>query len=68
MTALKELWETIKQIRHSRPKPKFCPQCKGHNIYPTSMLGILPTNYRCRDCGYEGVLVLEIEDDLEEAS
>ena len=68
MTGLKGLWETLKQIRHRRPKPKFCPRCKGHKIYPTSSLGILPTTYRCSDCGYEGILVIEIDREPEESS
>lgn len=68
MTDLKGLWETLKQIRHRMPQPKFCPICKGHNIYPTSTLGILPTTYRCRDCGYQGILVLEVDLENNEAS
>ena len=67
MTDLKGLWETLKQIRFRRPRPKFCPRCRGHNIYPVSMLGILPTTYRCRDCGYEGALVLEVDPEREGA-
>jgi predicted RNA-binding Zn-ribbon protein involved in translation (DUF1610 family) len=64
---LKGFWETLKQIKHRSPKPKFCPRCKGHNIYPKSNLGILPTTYTCRDCGYEGVLVLEIDLESDES-
>ena len=67
MTDLKGIWETLKQIRFRRPRPKFCPRCRGHNIYPVSMLGILPTTYRCRDCGYEGALVLEVDPEHEGA-
>ena len=48
-------------MKHSSPRPKFCPKCKGHRIYPISTLGILPETYRCRDCGYEGSFFLEIE-------
>ncbi len=61
MDGLRGLLETLKLLKHNMPKPKLCPQCKGHNIYPTSNLGILPTVYRCRDCEYEGSLVLEID-------
>ena len=61
MTDLKGLWETLKQIRHRSPQPKFCPSCKGRNIYPTSILGILPTIYKCRDCGYQGAIVIEVD-------
>lgn len=61
MDGLRGLLETLKLIKHHAPKPKFCPQCKGHNIYPTSNLGILPTVYKCRDCKYEGSIALEID-------
>ena len=63
MEALRGFWETLKQARHQMPRPKFCPKCRGHNIYPNPTMGILPTTYRCRDCGYEGPLVLEIDPD-----
>lgn len=61
MDGLRGLLETIKLIRHRRPRPKFCPKCKSHNIKPVSILGILPMSYKCRDCGYEGSIVLEID-------
>lgn len=65
MDGLKGLWETLKQIRHQMPRPKFCPKCKGHNVYSNPTLGVLPTTYRCRDCGYEGPLVIEIDPEEE---
>lgn len=68
MTNLKELRETIRQIKHGKPQPKFCPLCKSHNIYPLSILGILPTTYVCRDCGYRGAMALEIDLDQKEAA
>jgi hypothetical protein len=59
---LRGLWETLKQFKHQSPQPKFCPECKGSNIYPTSSFGgFLPTYYKCKDCEYEGHLVFEIE-------
>ncbi|MCW4035648.1 MAG: transposase [Candidatus Bathyarchaeota archaeon] len=61
MVGLRGLWDTIKKMKHSSPRPKFCPKCKGHRIYPITTLGILPETYRCRDCGYEGSFFLEIE-------
>ncbi|MFQ6052752.1 MAG: hypothetical protein ACE5OO_00795 [Candidatus Bathyarchaeia archaeon] len=61
MADLKGIWEILKQVRHRRPQPKFCPSCRGHNIISISKLGILPTTYICRDCGYRGTLFLEID-------
>jgi len=60
------LLDTLKQLRHRKPNPKFCPACKGHNIYPQSILGILPTTYVCRDCGYTGVVAFEIDPEQKE--
>ena len=54
--------ETLKNLRHGTPQPKFCPKCKGINIYPASSLGgWVPTTYKCKDCDYEGYIVLELE-------
>jgi len=55
--------EALKKIRYRDPEPKICPKCRGHNIYPEQNFGILPVTYRCRDCGYEGTLVLELEEE-----
>jgi hypothetical protein len=61
---LKGIRNALKHVKHSAPKPKFCPKCQCHRIYPVSLFGIMPTTYRCRECGYEGTMVFEI--DLEE--
>lgn len=66
MTDLKDLRETLKQIRFRRPQPKFCPVCKSHRIYPVSTFGIFPTTYICKDCGYKGVLTLEIDKEADD--
>ena len=58
---LNKIIDTIRQIRYSRPKPKFCPKCKSHEIYLKPNYGILPQKYHCNKCGYEGNVVLEIE-------
>jgi ribosomal protein L37AE/L43A len=58
---IKGIFETLKKVKHSSPRPKFCPKCKRHNIFPRQAFGILPLKYQCRDCGYEGTLVLELE-------
>jgi predicted RNA-binding Zn-ribbon protein involved in translation (DUF1610 family) len=63
VTTLRDLWRTITKVRHRGPQPKFCPMCGGHRVYSEPNFGILPTVYRCRDCSYEGPLVVEIEPD-----
>ena len=54
--------ETLRHLRRGPPQPKFCPKCKGVNIFPTSNLGgLVPPTYKCEDCDYEGYIVLELE-------
>ena len=61
MDVLREITEILQSIKHKSPQPKFCPNCKSHKIYPNPSFGILPTTYSCRECEYEGTIVLEIE-------
>ena len=61
MTDLRGLRETLRDLRYRKPQPKFCPMCKSHDIFPFSILGILPTTYVCRECGYKGILTVELE-------
>jgi predicted RNA-binding Zn-ribbon protein involved in translation (DUF1610 family) len=67
VNSLREIWGTLKQIRHAGPRPKFCPNCKGHEIFPETIFGILPTTYKCRDCGYIGPFVLELDTEENDA-
>lgn len=60
MPWFKGVINALRRVKYRGIQPKFCPMCKGHNIYPRSNYGVLPETYKCRDCGYEGALVLEI--------
>lgn len=59
---LKNLKDTLKLLKHSKPKPVFCPKCNGSNISADSLYGVLPSMYNCRDCGYNGLVILEREE------
>jgi predicted RNA-binding Zn-ribbon protein involved in translation (DUF1610 family) len=61
LDVLREIAETLQSIKRRSPQPKFCPNCKSHKIYPNPSFGILPTTYSCKECEYEGTIVLEIE-------
>jgi predicted RNA-binding Zn-ribbon protein involved in translation (DUF1610 family) len=63
LDGLRGLLETLKKIRYDSPQPKFCPKCRGYNIKPKQSFGILPQQYRCDDCGYEGTIFLELDED-----
>ena len=39
-------------------KVKICPQCKSYNII-LWMGGELGVQYKCKDCGYIGPLIIE---------
>jgi len=60
---LKGIMDTLKKVKHSAPKPVFCPRCKSSKIKRLQNYGILPTEYHCEKCGYQGTLVIEIEPD-----
>jgi transposase-like protein len=38
----------------------YCPQCKSQEIYPAAG-GYIGSIYICKDCGYRGSFVLEID-------
>ncbi len=61
MHLIKGVLNTLKEARHSSPRPVFCPKCKSHRVRLKESYGILPHTYNCQDCGYEGTLVLELE-------
>jgi len=57
-----DILDIFKDARHSTPKPVFCPNCKSPKMRSNESYGILPQKYVCDDCGYEGNIVLELEE------
>ena len=57
------LRETLENIRHRPPQPVFCPRCGGSDMKQVPGFGLLPVKWRCNVCGYEGALVVELEQD-----
>jgi hypothetical protein len=39
----------------------YCPKCKSQEIYPV-VGGYVGQVYLCKDCGYRGSFVLEIDE------
>jgi predicted RNA-binding Zn-ribbon protein involved in translation (DUF1610 family) len=56
--------EVVKALRRPSQFAVACPQCGSRNIFKsTGMDGwLLPPLYLCKDCGYAGRLVLEVEE------
>ena len=63
MDILKNLRDTVKNLKHSPSTPKLCPKCGNHKIrLSTGFDGwIFPTQYLCPACGYKGPIILELE-------
>ncbi len=43
-----------------------CPDCKGTNVEHGMWDGMLTFAYRCHDCGFEGMVVPELDVDGDE--
>ena len=69
MEHLRGFFDILKQVKHQKPQLKFCPSCMSTKIYPKESYGMFPPTYSCRDCDYEGYIVLEKDpEDQDEAS
>lgn len=66
MKTLRQFKEALKEIKHEKVKPKFCPVCNSPRLDRLLSIGIFPSVYVCRECGYKGVLTVELEKSPEE--
>ena len=57
--------EVFKTIKHQKPTQIFCPRCASPKIHLTSSLAVwlTPKQYYCEECGYVGIIVMELEKD-----
>ena len=63
MPRFREIIDILKDATHSTPKPVFCPNCESPKMMSSESYGILPQKYVCEDCGYEGNIVLELDEE-----
>jgi hypothetical protein len=61
--------EVFKTIKHQKPTQIFCPRCASPKIHLTSSLAVwlTPKQYYCEECGYVGIVVMELEKDDSQA-
>jgi len=61
--------EVFKNVKRRRPSQIFCPRCAGPNIHLSTGLDLwlTPKSYVCDDCGYTGLIVMELEESPVEA-
>ena len=54
-----------KQSNIRKPTQIFCPRCASPKIHLTSSLAVwlTPKQYYCEECGYVGIIVMELEKD-----
>ncbi|MBE3115762.1 hypothetical protein IMZ68_01015 [Candidatus Bathyarchaeota archaeon] len=63
MKKLDGIREVFKTIKYRKPTQIFCPRCCSPKINLSSSLAIwlTPKQYYCENCGYVGLVVLELE-------
>jgi len=65
MKKLDGIREAFKTVKYRPPSQIFCPRCCSPNIRLNSSLAVwlTPKQYYCEDCGYVGIVVMELEKD-----
>ena len=59
----------FKDTKHRRPTQIFCPRCASPKIQLNSSLDVwlTPKQYYCEECGYLGMIVMELEPEADES-
>lgn len=60
--------EIVKNTKRRKPCQIFCPRCASPKINLNSSLDLwlTPRQYHCENCGYTGILVMELEKEPDE--
>ena len=60
---LVDLRDIMKSFKHRKASKIYCPRCASPNIRLSSSLSywLLPAKFVCKDCGYNGMIVMELE-------
>jgi len=59
------LLNILKNTKHRKPTHIYCPRCASPKIALSSSLAVwlTPKQYYCEECGYLGIIVMELEKD-----
>jgi predicted RNA-binding Zn-ribbon protein involved in translation (DUF1610 family) len=59
------LRDIFKNTKHRKPTQIYCPRCASPKIALSSSLAVwlTPKQYYCEECGYLGIIVMELEKD-----
>jgi len=57
------LRDILKNTKHRKPTQIYCPRCASPKIVLSSSLAVwlTPKQYYCEECGYLGIIVMELE-------
>jgi hypothetical protein len=57
--------DILKNAKHRKPNQIYCPRCASPKIALSSSLAVwlTPKQYYCENCGYLGIIVMELEKD-----
>jgi hypothetical protein len=63
MKNLDGIRDIIKNTKHRKPSQIYCPRCASPKIQLSSSLAVwlTPKQYYCEECGYLGIIVMELE-------
>jgi hypothetical protein len=55
--------DVLKHAKHRKPTQIYCPRCASPKIGLSSSLAVwlTPKEYHCEECGYTGIIVMELE-------
>jgi late competence protein required for DNA uptake (superfamily II DNA/RNA helicase) len=67
MKKLDGVRDVLRNTKHRKPTQIFCPRCCSPKIHLNSSLDVwlTPRQYYCENCGYLGILVMELEPEPE---
>jgi len=70
MGKLEGFREILKNTKHRKVTQIFCPRCCSPKLALNSSLDLwlTPRQYHCEECGYTGILVMELEEDKDNAA
>jgi hypothetical protein len=60
--------DVFKHAKHRKPAQIYCPRCASPKIALSSSLAVwlTPKEYFCENCGYRGIIVMELDVDEKE--
>jgi hypothetical protein len=55
--------DVFKNVKYRKPTQIYCPRCASPKIVLSSSLAVwlTPKQYYCEECGYLGIIVMELE-------